>query len=112
MAQNKKHISSENITEWLSSTGFLVPRNEIELARFEKIHGDKDYGLTGRELDPERIINGLPFEKKNIPLVSDVAKKDFSEYRMAARNGNELPKHIMDKIKKNQSKPKSDGPET
>lgn len=111
MAQNKKHITSDNITEWLCSTGFLVPRNEIELVRFDKIHGDTNYNLTGKELDPERIIKGLPFEKKIIQLLPDVAKEDFTGYRMAARNGNALPKHIMDKIKKNQSKPKSDGTE-
>jgi hypothetical protein len=29
---------------------------------------------------------------------------------MAARNGKELPKHIMDKIKKNQNKPNNDSP--
>lgn len=112
MAQNKKHITPDNITEWLCSTGFLFPRNEVELARFEKIYGDTDYGLTGNEINPERIIKGLPVEKRTISLTPDVGKEDFNEYRMAARNGNALPKHIMDKIKKNQSKPKSDGTET
>ena len=112
MAQNKKHITPENVTEWLCSTGFLFPRNETELNRFEKIHGDVDYGLTGSELDPERIMKGLPYDKRTISFTPNVEKEDFTEFRMAARNGNALPKHIMDKIKKNQTKSKSDGTET
>jgi hypothetical protein len=108
MAQNKKHITSDNITEWLCSTGFLVPRNETELARFDKIYGDNDYGLTDNELDPGRIIKGLSFERKNIELSPNIKPDDFSTYKMAARNGNALPKHIVDKIKKNQG-PKNDG---
>ena len=43
MTQNKKHITPENITEWLASTGFLLPRNEVELERFEKLYGEIEY---------------------------------------------------------------------
>lgn len=108
MAQNKKHITPENITEWLSSTGFLFPRNEVELERFEKLYGEEDYGLTGKEIDPDKIIDGTFREKKILKMPDNVNKEEISPYRMAARNGNELPKHIMDKIKKNQSRPKDD----
>lgn len=68
MAQNKKHITPENITEWLSSTGFLFPRNEVELERFEKIYGEEDFGLSGNEIDPEKIINGTFREKKFLKM--------------------------------------------
>lgn len=108
MAQNKKHITPENITEWLSSTGFLFPRNEVELDRFEKLYREEDYGLTGKEIDPDKIINGTFKEKENIKIPDDINKEEIIPYKMAARNGKELPKHIMDKIKKNQSKPKDD----
>jgi len=110
MAQNKKHITPENITEWLCSTGFLMPRNEIELERFEKLYGDIDFGLTGREIDPDKIIDGT-FEHKKIVKIPDELKQDeVSAYRMAARNGNQLPKNILDKIKKNQSNLRNDSP--
>jgi hypothetical protein len=108
MAQNKKHITPENITEWLASTGFLFPRYEVELERFEKLYGDIDFGLTGTEIDPDKIIDGTFKEKKSLKMSDDIKKEEINPYRMAARNGNELPKHIMDKIKKNQSKPKDD----
>ncbi len=108
MAQNKKHITPENITEWLSSTGFLFPRNEVELERFEKLFGDEDFGLTGKEINPDKIINGSFRETKIAKMPTDIKLEEISPYRMAARNGNILQKHILDKIKKNQSKPKDD----
>ena len=108
MAKDKKNITPENITEWLCSTGFLFPRNEIELERFDKLHGDTDFGLTGKEIDPDKIINGTFRNKKSFELPHEVKKDDVYPYRMAARNGSSLPKHILDKIKKNQSKPKND----
>jgi len=110
MAQNKKHITPENITEWLSSTGFLFPRNEVELKRFEKLYGEEDYGLTGKEIDSDKIINNTFKEKKILKMPDEIKKEEINPYRMAARNGNELPKHIMDKIKKNQNKPNNDSP--
>jgi hypothetical protein len=112
MAQNKKHITPENITEWLSSTGFLFPRNDVELERFEKLYGELDFGLTGKEIDPDKIINGS-YEGKKIPKIpDDVKQEEMDTYRMAARKGNTLPKHILDKIKKNQNKPRNDSPDS
>ena len=108
MAQNKKHITPENITEWLSSTGFLFPRNEVELERFEKLYGDDDFGLTGTEIDPDKIIDGTFSEKIILKIPDGIKQNEISPYRMAARNGNALPKHIMDKIIKNQNKPRND----
>jgi hypothetical protein len=108
MAQNKKHITPENIIEWLSSTGFLFPRNEVELERFEKLYGDIDFGLTGKEIDPDKILNGTFNEKKDLKMPDEIKQEKINQYRMAARKGNELPKHIIDKIKKNQNKPKND----
>ena len=112
MAQNKKHITPENITEWLSSTGFLFPRNEVELERFEKLYSEEDFGLTGKEIDPDKIINDTFREPKIVKLSTEINQEEIHPYRMVARNGSSLPKHIMDKIKKNQSKPKDDSTES
>ncbi|NOU48057.1 MAG: hypothetical protein HOO86_13490 [Bacteroidales bacterium] len=108
MAQNKKHITPENITEWLSSTGFLFPRNEVELERFEKLYSDDNFGLKGTEIDPDRIIDGTFRVKIILKIPDSIKQNEISPYRMAARNGNELPKHIMEKIRKNQNKPEND----
>jgi hypothetical protein len=108
MAQNRKNITPENITEWLASTGFLFPRNEVELERFEKLYGDIDFGLTGKEIDPDIIISGNYLEKKMLKVPNDINRDEILSYKMVARNGNNLPKHIIDKILKNQNKSKDD----
>lgn len=108
MAQSRKHITPENVTEWLASTGFLFPRNEIELSRFEKLFGDIDYGLTGMEIDPAKIIRGDE-TPKSIAIPEALKQEDLTEYRMVARNGSKLPEHILNKIKNNQNKSKKDG---
>lgn len=108
MAQSKKHITPENVTEWLASTGFLFPRNEIELSRFETLFGDGDYGLTGLEIDPEKIIRGEK-NTKTIHIPESVKPEELTEYRMVARNGSKLPEHILNKIKNNQNKSKKNG---
>ena len=112
MTQNKKHITPENITEWLASTGFLFPRNEIELERFEKLFGDLDFGLKGNEIDPDKIIDDSFREEKILRMPEEINPDEVRQIRMVARKGNNLPKHIMDKILKNQSKPKDDSPKS
>ena len=39
------------------------------------------------------------------PAMDEIKKEEISSYRMAARNGNELPKHIIDRIKKTSKTP-------
>jgi hypothetical protein len=107
MAQNKKDINSGNFNEWLRSTGFLLPANELELKRFEKLHSTFDYELDGSVIDPTSIINGL----KSRPLpkqIDDHQVSEFNNFKMVARNGSDLPPHILAKMKQNQDKNKND----
>lgn len=106
--EKSKIIHADNFDSWLSSTGFLFPSNELELARFNKLYNDLDEKLTGKEIDPERILNGLTPSKvvqMNNPLTIE---EEFSTYKMVARNGSNLPKHILEKMKKNQVNSKPD----
>lgn len=107
MAKNK-NITPANVTEWLASTGFLFPTNELELSRFNKLYGELDEQLTGKEIDPERILKGLSASKVVKMNITPAIEEEFSAYRMVARNGSNLPKHILDKMKKNQVNPKTD----
>lgn len=102
MAHDKKHITPENIDEWLSSTGYLFPTNELELARFEKLYSESITGITGKEIDPDKIMSEKWKIVKIIPLKQNEIERDFTEYKMVARNGSNIPKHIFDKMKKNQ----------
>ncbi|MBY0482415.1 MAG: hypothetical protein K2Q21_13740 [Chitinophagaceae bacterium] len=106
MAQSKKKITPENLTEWLASTGFLMPRNKIEMQRFELLFGDEDLDLKGDEIDPDRILCGDIGKGKIIKLPDEVKQEEITPLKMVARNGNKMPQHILDKIKKNQNKPK------
>ena len=48
MAIDKKYIgkvTESNLDDWLHSTGFLYPTNEIQLERFEKLYEDYDFKL-------------------------------------------------------------------
>lgn len=105
MEQNKKHITPDNITEWLCSTGFLFPRNELELSRFEKLYGEVNEIISGNEVDPDRIINGIT-DAIVINISKTEAEPNLSEFKMVARNGNGVPKHILEKMKKNQNRAK------
>lgn len=107
MAKNK-NITPANVTEWLASTGFLFPTNELELSRFNKLYGELDEQLTGKEIDPERILKGLSASKVVKMNITPAIEEEFSAYKMVARNGSNLPKHILDKMKKNQVNPKTD----
>ncbi|HLP37589.1 hypothetical protein [Lacibacter sp.] len=106
--EKSKIINADNFDGWLASTGFLFPTNELELARFNKLFGDLDEQLTGKEIDPQRILNGQTPAKVVKMNNSNSIEPDFSTYKMVARNGSNLPKHILDKMKKNQSNKKSD----
>src|SRR5258708_39908101 len=102
MAHDKTHITTENIDEWLSSTGYLFPRTELELTRFEKLYAENIVGITGKEIDPDKILAEQFDQAKVVPLKAKQIKEEFTEYRMVARNGNNIPRHILDKMKKNQ----------
>ena len=108
MARNKLHITSENSAEWLASCGFLFPMSDVELARFNKLHGDIDPSITGDEVDPFKILKGTATVIKTKPFSTQM-QIPLSQYQMVARNLNDLPSHIINKIKENQeSKPTND----
>jgi hypothetical protein len=108
MAKNKISLSPENITEWLASTGFLLPRNEVELQRFEKLYSDQDFGIRGDEIDPQKILDGTYSNTQTKKPSANIQPEEFSDYRMAARKGDTIPKHILEKMKKNQKESSND----
>lgn len=110
MAQNSLPLTPENMTEWLASTGFIFPRTVIELSRFEKLYDDVYEDLTTGAVDPDVILGLKPKSRKLAPPPNpQFGEAGESFYKMAARKGDsKIPKHIMDKIKKNQEDKKND----
>lgn len=56
-------MDENNLNEWMHSTGFLFPRNEKELARFNELYADYDFKLKDASIDLSKIINGELNEK-------------------------------------------------
>jgi len=107
MAQNKSHITPDNITEWMASTGYIFPRTLKELLRLEKLFSDVEINLEGSRIDPEKIL-GRKSGTQIIQLPQE-EKKEVLRFKMAARKGDSnLPQNILDKIKKNQDQRKKD----
>lgn len=99
MGEGKKIITEDNLREWLASTGNLFPGNMSELSRFEKLYSDFEYRLDENCVDPFAIING-DFVPKRIKI--ETQKNNNGGFKMAARNLENLPEHILNKLKKNQ----------
>jgi len=101
MPQNKTHLTIELMPEWLASTGFLFPTNELELARFEKLYAEETADIAGFEVDCDKIL-GSSLTAKIVRFEPEAKSENIVPLRMVARKGANLPKHIQDKIKKNQ----------
>jgi hypothetical protein len=110
MAKGSAYITSENITEWMASTGFLFPRTMVELARFEKLYSDELIHTAGIGIDPEVILG---YKKKTSVIALDPKQSSLHQprYQMAARKGKgAISKNTLNKIKNNQDKRKQHDP--
>lgn len=112
MAKPKKIelIEVARLDSWLSSTGFLYPSNEVELDRFNKLYEDYDYKLDDTPIDPITIINNT-FHRvpKVITMFEEDVIEEVESLRMVARKGKEdLPQHIIDKMRRKHNQDSSD----
>jgi len=104
MATNKRHsgkVDMNNLDEWLRSTGFLFPTNELELDRFNKLYEDYDFKLKYASIDVNSIIEGkvCSFGTSEYKIDNNEGlTDDIRSLKMAARKGQELPEHILDKM--------------
>lgn len=109
MEANKKYnikIDSNNLNEWLRSTGFLFPQNEIELTRFNELYSDFDSKLNDATIDVKSIIEGTVCSATRVIWL--VKNNDIEELKMVARKGQEVPEHIIDKMKQKHRKNNND----
>lgn len=108
MKYNNTHkISETNFDEWLRSTGFLPPMNEIELLRLDELLNEFDFKLKDTVIDPLEIIAGAACAISYTPIV--ILKEDLQQeidvLKMAARKGNtSIPQHIIDKMQQKHKK--------
>lgn len=112
MAKPKKIelIEIANLDSWLGSTGFLFPRSDLELERFNKLYEDYDYQLDHKTIDPIAIINNSFYrEPKVINMFSEDVDGEIEGLKMVARKGSKnLPQYIIDKMRKKHKQDPSD----
>lgn len=109
MAKDKKYknkITEDSLNEWLSSTGFLFPVNEFQLARFNKLYEDYEFKLSDAMIDYKAIINGSLCKKAKVlsKSVDLNLRFEIESLRMVARKGSGLPQDVIDKIRRNHDK--------
>ncbi|WP_300601906.1 hypothetical protein [Niabella sp.] len=102
MAVKSIKIDGGNIYEWLCSIGYLLPRTDLELDRFEKLNPPGSISVDENAIDPFAIINGtrqrMELSISQVELKSD----EQAELRMAARKNSDLPADVLEQIRKNQ----------
>lgn len=105
---NKNCISSQNFEEWLRSTGYLFPTNELELARFDKLYADYDFKLKDVSIDSKSIVQGnicsIKAKTLHLTLEDKNLESEIENFNMVARKGEEIPKHIIDKMRQKHHK--------
>lgn len=98
--------SMEELYNLLCSDGFLPPRNEEELLETEKRMEGYQFKNDNRHVDAQVIINGASCEVISMKIIDDDI--DAETIGMAARNFENLPQSVIDKIKKQHRKDDKD----
>ena len=92
----------EDLYNLLCSDGFLPPRNEEELLETEKRMVGYQFNNDDKHVDVQAIIKGTSCEIVSMKRYDDGMVAE--PIGMAARNFENLPQEIIDKIKKQHQK--------
>ncbi len=98
--------SMEELYNLLCSDGFLPPRNEEELLETEKRMEGYQFKNDERHVNAQAIINGASCKVISMKRFDDGIEAE--PLGMAARNFENLPKSVIDKIKKQHQKDDKD----
>ncbi|MDJ1498947.1 hypothetical protein QNI19_38835 [Cytophagaceae bacterium DM2B3-1] len=101
MAKKDISLSEDNLSDWLHSTGYFLPQNEIQLSRLERLNTIVESTINESRVDPFTIINNT-WQPSYVEPIKDLdLSEQIEELKMAARKGSDLPSDILEKIKKN-----------
>jgi hypothetical protein len=104
MPDKKSILNTENLEEWMHSTGYLLPATSLELARFELLHKDLSHSVDYSTVDPFAIINGTWKMRHIVSEDLEDLSGTIDGLRMAARKHLDLPEDIIRRIKNNHLK--------
>ncbi|MCS3557410.1 MULTISPECIES: hypothetical protein [unclassified Sphingobacterium] len=113
MAIDKKlkgKLSEDMIDDWLCSTGYLYPLNEMHLRRFDLLYNNYDFKLSNAKINIEDIFNGTLCKFDNVKLMpKQVDEDEIAKLRMVARKGAKgISKEAEEKLKANHKKGSGD----
>jgi len=81
--ENKTAQDHDWVSEWLASTGFLFPENEIEYGRFKKLF-PSSASFAGVGIYVDDIINGKPYSKRTFKIPQISLDAPQLEYKLVA----------------------------
>lgn len=113
MAIDKKlkgKLSEDMIDDWLCSTGYLYPLNEVHLRRFDSLYNSYDYKLSNAKISIEEIFNRTLCKLDNVKILpKKVDEDEIARLRMVARKGaSGISKEAEEKLKANHKKGSGD----
>nr|WP_294860516.1 hypothetical protein [uncultured Fluviicola sp.] len=103
-------ITMDNLEEWLGSTGYLFPTNDLEIARFDKLYDDYAFKLSETRIDISSIMSDTYSCKSSVPQIIQIDNNAINELKMVARNGDiQVPEDIVSKMKAKHRKKDDNG---
>lgn len=113
MANNKNQtfvVNADNWDEMLGSVGYLLPSNELELLRFNKLYDDYVFKLTNAKVDVKGILAGRYKCQHEPTKIIQINQQEIGELKMVARNGDiTIPDDILSKMKAKHRRKDDDG---
>ncbi len=90
-----KKEDCEALTKALRSSGILLPESEDEVQSFNQIHGE----ATGDLPQKFKSVDFMFAAKSSAKIISITEPLTASSMAYAARDGQDLPDHIQNKMK-------------
>ncbi|MDF2515929.1 MAG: hypothetical protein K0R59_1225 [Sphingobacterium sp.] len=113
MAIDKKlkgKLSEDMIDDWLCSTGYLYPLNEVHLSRFDSLYNNYDFKISNARINIKEIFNGTLCKFDSVKILpKKVDEDEIAKLRMVARKGaSGISKKAEEKLKANHKKGSGD----
>lgn len=97
----------DKIQSWLAVSGIIFPRSIDEITLFNQLYKGYQFQNDPSLIDPDKIMHmTAPIEKKDVKKItlSNLQQGIDEGLKMAARGKTDIPKEILEKMKKNQEK--------
>lgn len=97
----------DKIQSWFAVSGIIFPRSNDEITLFNQLYKDYQFQNDPSLIDPDKIMHmTAPIEKNVVKKItlSPLQQGIDEGLKMAARGKTDIPKEILEKMKKNQEK--------